>query len=188
LMQWDRSSTIGIAKVSCTFCHGNGTRFRRNGSEAPCNCVLRAVFRVCWSKFRKCALSSGHVGAVRLEFCRGQEGRRTYSLKREEYMADFCLVSRRALDDFEYRIFRYHHLLGADWRLCCRQLKMERGDFFHAVYRIERKLGQVFAELEPYPLYPVREYFNGVVQKHDTRMTAETMFASGNRVPLKLSA
>src|SRR5215469_12468351 len=94
LIQWDRSSIIGIAKVSCTFCHGNGTRFRRNGSEAPCNCVLRAVFRTCWSKFRQCALSSGQIGIARLEFCPGgREGRRTYGFKREEYMADFCLVS-----------------------------------------------------------------------------------------------
>jgi hypothetical protein len=40
----DRSLTIGIAKVSCSFCHGNGTCFRRNGSEAPCDCLLRAFF------------------------------------------------------------------------------------------------------------------------------------------------
>jgi len=187
-MQWDRSLTIGIAKVSCTFCHGNGTRFRRNGSETPCNCVLRAIFRACWSRFRQCALSSGHVGTVRLEFCRGRDGHRTYSLKREEYMADFCLVSRHNLDDFEHRIFRFHHLLGADWRLCCRQLKMERGDFFHAVYRIEQKLGRIFAELEPYPLYPLREYFNGVVRKHDAGVPSQAISSTGDRIPLRLSA
>ena len=78
-------------------------------------------------------------------------------------MADFCLVSRRLLDDFEYRIFRFHFLLGADWRLCCRQMGMDRGTFFHAVYDIEQKLGQAFAELEPYPLYPLDEYFGGVI-------------------------
>jgi hypothetical protein len=80
-------------------------------------------------------------------------------------MADFCLVSRRALDEFEYRLFRYHYLLGADWQLCCRQLHMDRGDFFHAAYRIERKLGRVFVELEPYPLYPLADYFDAVVRQ-----------------------
>ena len=90
-------------------------------------------------------------------------------MKREEFMADFCLVSRRALDDFEYKIFRYHYLLGADWRLCCRQLKMDRGDFFHTLYRIEAKLGRIYAELEPYPLYPLREYFNGVTMNDTPR-------------------
>ena len=39
------------------------------------------------------------------------------------------------------------------------QLKMERGRFFHAVYRIQEKLGKVFSELEPFALYPVDEYF-----------------------------
>lgn len=102
-------------------------------------------------------------------------------------MADFCLVSRRTLDEFEYRIFRYHHLLGADWRLCCRQLKMDRGEFFHAVYRVEQKLGKVFAELEPYPLYPLREYFNSVVQKHDMGI-ADQSVSRGRAVPLPLSA
>jgi hypothetical protein len=102
-------------------------------------------------------------------------------------MADFCLVSRRELDDFEYRIFRYHHLLGADWRLCCRQLKMERGDFFHTVYRIERKLGKVFAELEPYPLYPLPEYFNSVVHNEPAQWE-KTFGARAGRIELPLSA
>jgi hypothetical protein len=52
-------------------------------------------------------------------------------------------------------------LLGADWKLCSRKLGIDRGNFFHAVYRIEQKLGRVFRELEPYPLFPVDEYFNG---------------------------
>ena len=80
-------------------------------------------------------------------------------------MADFCLVSRRSLDPSEHQVFRFHFLLGADWRLCCRQLKIDRGNFFHIVYRIEQKLGHVFAELEPYPLYPLNEYFAGVIRK-----------------------
>lgn len=69
------------------------------------------------------------------------------------------------LDEGEHRLFRNHFLLGADWRLCCRQLKMERGDFFHQLYYIEEKLGRVFAELQPYPLYPLDEYFGGSVRR-----------------------
>ncbi len=38
---------------------------------------------------------------------------------------------------------------------------MDRGNFFHAVYRIEQKLGRVFRELEPYSLFPVDDYFHG---------------------------
>lgn len=99
-----------------------------------------------------------------MEFARGPAIARTFSRKREEYMADFCLIARRTLTDEEHALFRYHFLLGADWRLCCRRLNVERGDFFHFIYRIQRKLGRVFAEVEPYPLYPLREYFGGVVR------------------------
>jgi hypothetical protein len=97
--------------------------------------------------------------------CNGREGRRTYSRKKEEYMADFCLVGRRVLTDEEHRIFRFHFLLGADWKLCCRQLNMDRGNFFHTVYRIEEKLGRTFAELRPFPLFPLDEYFTSVTHR-----------------------
>jgi hypothetical protein len=94
----------------------------------------------------------------------GRASHPTWGRKDEEYIADFCLVSRRALDDFEYKLFRYHFLLGADWKLCSRRLGLDRGNFFHAVYRVEQKLGRVFRELQPYPLYPLDEYFHGAVR------------------------
>lgn len=102
---------------------------------------------------------------VRLEIIGGRERRQVWGRKDEEYVADFCLISKRYLDEFEYKIFRFHFLLGADWKLCCRQLKMEKGVFFHAVYRIQQKLGRAFRELKPYPLFPLDEYFGPVVRK-----------------------
>jgi hypothetical protein len=65
------------------------------------------------------------------------------------------------LNESEYKIFNYHFLLGADWKLCCRKLNMDKGIFFHAIYRIMVKLGRIFVDLEPYGLYPVHEYFHG---------------------------
>jgi len=169
MMQWSRSNSIGLAQTSCTHCQGLGMRLVHNGREAPCNCVFRAVFRSCFNRFREFAANADHIGTVSLEFCRGRDGRRSYSRKREDYVADFCLVSRRVLDDYEHRLFRFHFLLGADWRLCCRQLHMDRGTFFHSIYRIEQRLGRVFAELEPYALYPVSEYFGGMIRKEPGR-------------------
>lgn len=90
-------------------------------------------------------------------------------------MADFCLVSRRVLNDNEHRVFRYHFLLGADWNLCCRQLKMDRGNFFHTVYRIEQRLGRAFAELRPYALYPLDEYFGGTIRREAKSVTSPSM-------------
>ncbi|MBI4902711.1 MAG: hypothetical protein HY820_03700 [Acidobacteria bacterium] len=84
-----------------------------------------------------------------------------WSRKDEEFVADFYLVSKRTLDPQEWDIFRYHFMLGADWRLCCRRLNINRGQFFHSIYRIEQKLGRNFKEIEPYALFPVDEYFGG---------------------------
>lgn len=163
-MQWNRSNAIGLSKPSCLQCHGLGVRIVHKTREAPCNCVYRAVFRACYNRFREYVAEGVGASTVTLDFCRGREGRRTYSRKREEYMADFCLVSRRFLDDFEYKVFRFHFLLGAEWKLCCRQMKVDRGTFFHSVYRIEQNLGRAFARPEPYALYPVNEYFAGLIR------------------------
>lgn len=159
-MIWTRSDTIGLAKTSCTQCHGYGLRTGRTGKEYPCNCVFRAIFRACYLRFRECAARERHISRVSLEVCSGgKDSRHMYSRKMEDYMADFCLVSRRALNELEYRVFRFHFVLGADWKLCCQQLKIDRGTFFHVVYRVEQRLGRTFRELEPYGLYPLDEYF-----------------------------
>jgi hypothetical protein len=98
-----------------------------------------------------------------------------YSLKREEFMADFCLITRRALSDNDYRLFRYTFLLGADWTLCCKRLNMDRGTYFHHVYRIQGILGRNFAEMQPYPIYPLDEYLGGSVRKRASSELRERM-------------
>jgi hypothetical protein len=62
---------------------------------------------------------------------------------------------------------------------------MDRGNFFHALYDIEEKLGRVYAELKPYPLYPLRDYFGGYVRK-DVK-PARTFRVRG-RAPFPLTA
>jgi hypothetical protein len=104
------------------------------------------------------------MSKIALEYIPGRDRNFSWGRKDEEYTADFILVSRRTLDELEYRIFSSHFLLGADWNLCCRRLSIDRGTFFHAVYRIEQKLGRVFRELEPYGLFPLDEYFRGTVR------------------------
>jgi hypothetical protein len=140
-MQWNRSETLALAAPACNICLGLGLRIGRHGATHPCNCVLRAIFRACFDP--------------------GKDRRGSWGRKDEEFAADFCLVSKRTLTEPENRIFKYHFLLGADWKLCCTRLGMDRGNFFHAVYRIEQKLGRVFRELEPYSLFPVDDYFHG---------------------------
>ncbi len=189
-MQWNRSNAIGLACASCSFCHGEGMRTVHKVREAPCNCVFRAIFRACFNRFRECVELGAHTSTVSLEFCDGHDGRRSYARKREEYIADFSLVSRRMLDDFDYRVFRYSFLFGADWKLCCRHMEIERGKLFHAVYRIEEKLGRGFAELKPYALFPLEEYFGAVIDKEACRSLLADPLQSGTKreIPLALSA
>ena len=82
-----------------------------------------------------------------------------YDRKDEEYAADFISITKRTLDESEYQLFKFHYLLGADWKLCCTRLKIDRGNFFHAVYRIQQKLGRAFRETEPYGIFPVYAYY-----------------------------
>ncbi len=104
------------------------------------------------------------MSRVSAENAGGRNRRPVWGRKDEEYIADFCLTARNTLDEFDYKVFRFHYLLGADWKLCCRQLKIERGNFFHAVYRIQQRLGRRLRELEPYALFPLDEYFGGSVR------------------------
>jgi hypothetical protein len=169
---WSRSEIIALAKESCTHCHGYGLRRGSSGGmDAPCNCVLRTIFKACYTRFRYCALAEKRITQARLDVIGGKDRRMVWGRREEEYVADFILVSRRILNDYEHKIFRFHFLLGADWKLCCRRLKMDRGAFFHAIYRIQEKLGRAFRELQPYSLFPLDEYFGGSVRKE---ISAET--------------
>lgn len=188
-MEWNRSDVIALASSSCTTCMGYGVRNAEYATGLPCKCVFRAIFRACYAKFRYCTAMNPHVSTARLEHVSGAvNGPRIYGRKNEEYVADFCAISRRVLENqLEYKLFRFHFLLGADWKLCSRQLKMNRGDFFHAVYRIEQKLGRAYRELKPYGLYPLNEYFGGSVSTE--RMKACIQPKNGNRAlraPLKV--
>jgi|SRR5581483_903185 len=167
-MEWTRSETIALAQQSCTFCHGLGLRPGRAGLSAPCNCVFRTIFRACYARFVKCVSKEKHVSRISLEANPGRLRKSVWGLKNEEYVADFCLVSRRVLDEYQYRLFKFHFLLGADWKLCCRRLNLDRGEFFHEVYRIQQKLGRAFRELEPYALYPLDDYFSGGTKEKTT--------------------
>jgi len=159
-MKWTRSETLALAVPNCTHCFGTGIRSLKRGEAHACNCVFRAIFRACYARFRHCATKEKYLSKVSLDSgIRG--GRRIWGRKDEEYVADFTLVSRRSLNPEECKLFSYHFLLGADWRLCCRKLKMDRGSFFHSIYRIEQKLGKIFRELKPYGLFPLDEYFHG---------------------------
>jgi hypothetical protein len=159
-MRWIPSELFLLALSDCNQCAGSGIRREKRGQPVPCGCALRGVFRVCHMRFRDCVVR----GKCRTQATfdrnpRGHTGRGSWGRKDEEYIADFELIGRRSLDAFHHRVFRWYFLLGADWKLCCRRLGIDRGTLFHAIYRIEEKLGKAFYETEPYALYPPNDYF-----------------------------
>lgn len=186
---WNRRTTLALGQQSCVFCHGLGLRPGRAGATAPCNCVFRAIFREVYGRFQYSLNREKHINRVSLESNPGGKTRSAGRFQHEEFVADFCLVTRRTLDEEEYKLFKFHFLLGADWKLCCRQLNLDRGEFFHEVYRIQQRLGRVFAELRPFGLWPVRDYFSSD-HRHKRKLTpkeeAELALASAAPKPKPL--
>lgn len=160
-MEWTQSETLALALPSCVRCHGIGITTARSNKSCACPCVYRAIFRACYGRFRECRDKEKRLSQVTLEFSPRGGRRITWGRKDEEYVADFYLVARRVLPPLEWTVFNFHYLLGADWRLCLRYLRLDRGQFFHLVYRLQTRLGRVFRELQPYSLFPLDEYFNG---------------------------
>ena len=161
-MEWNQSEVLALAMEKCVTCEGFGMRPSRNGTTTACNCVLRSIFRKCFDRFKTSTIRKESIlSRPYLHHTSSPHGKLSWGRKDEEYAADFLLVVKRTLTPADYKLFNYHFLLGADWRLCCRKLKIEKGLFFHSLYRITAKLGRTFAELEPYALYPLHDYFYG---------------------------
>lgn len=163
-MNWTRSETLALANQRCSVCRGIGIRDGKKEDKLPCKCVLRAIFRICFQRFVECVTIDSTISQVRIERRPGKAGHVTWGRKQEEYIADFMKFTERTLTPAQFKLFRYHFLLGADYLLCCRRLQIDKGTFFHAVYRIQQRLGNAFRSTEPYALFPLDEYFGGTIQ------------------------
>ena len=100
-MEWTRSETLALAMHQCTQCHGSGLRLGRKS-------VLGTLQLRVARQFSASVMSASSTARRR----RGTSARSrwspggpaepfTWGRKDEEYIADFCLVSRR-----EFRRFR----------------------------------------------------------------------------------
>jgi hypothetical protein len=150
---WDLSETKRLAQRACYYCEGEGTRRTPRLRNHPvCACVLRNIFRVCLTELLRVRWArSNSQSQARL-----QKG--TWGRPWEEYDADFTNVSRGVLTDIEWRLFNLHFIERHSERVCARRLNMLRAD--PAIHDIEERLGRAFRELQPYPLYPLLEYFS----------------------------
>lgn len=180
--KWKAGEMIALAKTSCCRCRGVGTRRGRwVGSLVPCNCVLRAVFRACLERYQRTSSKEKYMSKTSLGWSSagGKDRGLRWERMDEDYLADFWLMAKRTLDREHWEIFRLHYVGGADWRACCRALKIDRGNFFHCCYRIEQQMGRVFRETEPYSLFPLDEYFSPVVRRTRPEVLARTPITPG---------
>ena len=183
MLEWSRSDVIGLAKETCAVCRGYGMRTSRTAPPVPCKCVFRAIFRACHRKFRMIQQPEFTSTAKLEPMAGGSKPRRAWGLKNQEYSADFILTAARSLNPADHQLFRFHFLLGADWKMCCKRLNLDRGTFFHLIYRIEERLGRVFRELDPYALYPIDEYFHG--NRPAIRVTPTPTPPTGKILPIR---
>lgn len=155
--EWTRSRTLALSDARCVKCDGVGLIRGRYGVTA-CGCVRRRICRTVVAKMLQILQEQG--GKASSVTDRTPQSRVfTYSRPREEFLADAFLIARRSLAPDEYDCFRFAMLLGADWKLMCRRLRLDRGNYYHLLYRTEEKLGLAWAETAPYPLWPICEYF-----------------------------
>ncbi len=157
-----------MADPRCWRCRGTGEVTNRYGARV-CHCVYRRVFRVCMRRYEQSrsfgGLLCGAGLAQRVSRCQGLSTEpRAY--REAAYTADIELTAKRALTGrtMARAIWWYHFMHGCDWQNCIRLIRyqvglpLDRGNYFHEVYRTEVMLGRVFLEMRPYSLCP-QEYF-----------------------------
>lgn len=159
-MPLPQSEALLLGAHFCTQCNGRGYRVvwhkAKREHRRVCHCSWRSIFRLCLGKWR----------AIRHKLVDGGMSHphwSGYSWSRpgEEYLADFEIVIKRALTPEQYRVFRLHFLESMGWRNVIERLHLpdDRGTYWNEVKRIEIAAGRALRLAEPYPLYPIDDYF-----------------------------
>lgn len=129
-------------------CKGAGWQYDTSQDGDVCKCVQKTRFRDCLQHYHSIECSPTYV--------------------RAEFRADFELAARRTLDPLDLAVFRAYHVWGLAWPECLAALgrlrrngvlphrAINRGQLFHAVYRIEERVGR---ELELAGMHPTRLYY-----------------------------
>ena len=147
-----------FASEQCSFCFGYG-QIRTGFNKANlCKCVLKQVFRLCYRKYFECDVANPRlrVGVIGSAL--------SCSFPSSEYRADFWLACFKSCVSPEQQLlvlhYYFHHspydqvipIIGK----AIGDPDYKRGEFFHAVYRTESRLGRALLDLG---LFPFQKYF-----------------------------
>lgn len=116
-----------------------------------CACVSRRISRICIKRLHH---DGQEIGRSALQILHGGY---SFGYPYAEYSADVLLTVRRVLRGNERRVFQRHAIDGADWRVVCREVGIDRGAMFHHLYRAEAKFGRECARLA---LFPFEDYLS----------------------------
>ena len=144
---WPRGLLLSLATLDCERCHGVGMTPR---ICTVCKCVLRAVFHRVFNHYSE--IQEQHQAQALLVCRSGQP--------EIEYMADVEHIARRHLTPGRWHLFREHILRRREWSEVAPEIGLDRGNFYHEVYRVEEILGKAFFETRPYGLFPPGSYFD----------------------------
>jgi hypothetical protein len=174
---WTRGDTLALAHQKCVHCFGVGLYEPQRRNEKPCKCVMRSIFRACYARYVSCSEAPPRMTMIALfrhSKNTGATGKNTsaasgppvklrYGYPDAEYCADFVGIAKRTFGRAtpRYTLFDLHYLQGEDWKVCTAKLGIDRGSFFHEVYRVEEALGRAYRDTQPFPLWPLDEYFGG---------------------------
>ncbi len=132
-LPWDGFCPSVLASEKCPQCEGSGVRctLKRLKSHI-CPCVYRSIARRCAVRWQ--IIQMAPETKPRQLRCR-------YDMPRAEWAADFWMTTRAAVDGTHWLIWRNIRLYNERVDVVQRELRMDRGTFFHALYRAEQVIG-----------------------------------------------
>lgn len=159
-----RAIALSLAMQRCTSCRGSGLV----GAKGPywiraCDCVYRAIFRLAWSRRNRDIEKTASRPVCTLGTPRTSARRRSqaWGYKQLEYRADMDRTILETLSERDGEIFRLRFRACFEAAEIAAKSSMSPGDVRHAIYAIEKVLGEKFISMRPVPLYPIDEYFQG---------------------------
>ncbi len=150
---WRQGAACAMAQSTCTLCAGLGRKRGLGKAERVCECVYRRVFRACFREYREIRQQALESEAHLARYSVQKTGGCALGWHRpaSNFVCDFELTGRRVLEGFDRQTFE-RYVIG--------QLGEGKVSCHRSLDRVRIRAGQAFAELKPYGLWPVRDYYN----------------------------